>query len=26
MVVPPPRDPFRSTELRARASVEAERL
>jgi hypothetical protein len=26
MVVPPPRDPFRSTELRARASAEAERL
>jgi hypothetical protein len=26
MAVPPPRDPFRSTELKARASVEAERI
>ena len=26
MAVPPPRDPFRSSELRARASVEAERI
>jgi hypothetical protein len=26
MVVPPPRDPFRSTELRARAGVEADRV
>ena len=26
MAVPPPRDPFRSTELRARASIEAERI
>lgn len=26
MAVPPPRDPFRSTELRARAVVEAERI
>ena len=26
MAVPPPRDPFRSSELRARASIEAERI
>lgn len=26
MAVPPPRDPFRSTELRARASIEVDRL
>jgi hypothetical protein len=26
MAVPPPRDPFRSTELKARAGVEAERI
>jgi hypothetical protein len=26
MAVPPPRDPFRSTELKARAGAEAERI